>query len=631
MTTLPRSLLGPFAPPELPAGITFEDRGDTLALRADADHAGFASGRFVEPTIAVDLPLVADDDTVYLAHGWTQFAMPMRATPTQPFDLAPASNLFSPPAGFPLAVRSGGRCLLLAPLDSWHDQLIAFRQNESGVDGFRWGWHGDLDHLPAGTTATLGVYEGATIHDCYEAWATDLRVAHPIERYGTDDPILTRLSYWTDNGAAYWYRTETNETLPESLTNKVRELEKLGVPLGAIELDSWFYPHETLRPVAEIGYPEEVPPTGMMRWEAREDVVPDGIADLNRRLGERPMILHSRHIAASSPYVDEDPDAWWTELTAHPKDPNWFARWLDDAKAWGATCMEQDWMLLFWFGCRDLRAAPGRATDWQRTLDRLAAERGLSLIFCMATPGDYFTVAECERVIAVRTSDDYRFADDPARLWRWYLTNNLLARAIGVSVFKDCFFTSTPEDGNDDPLDGDAHAEVEAVLSAFSAGIVGIGDRIGRTDLDIIGRLVDEDGHLVTSETPMVLRPESFFDADDESALTWAEAWDGEHRYVLALHLDDTDEPLAGHLDLGEDVLVYGWRSGTAAVGDQISTLLEPRDWALFVCCPLEGEAGDRRAVIGDPRRYATRGGSGSTAVPSDRLRWTEGDGLLPT
>ena len=249
----------------------------------------------------------------------------------------------------------------------------------------------------------------------------------------------------------------------------------------------------------------------------------------------------------------------------------------------------------------------------------------------MATPGDYFTVAECERVLAVRTSDDYRFADDPARLWRWYLTNNLLARAIGVPVFKDCFFTSTPEDGNDDPLDGDPHAEVEAVLSAFSAGIVGIGDRIGRTDLDIIGRLVDEDGHLVTSETPMVLRPESFFDANDDGVLTWAEAWDGDHRYVLALHLDDTAEPLAGHLALGEDVLVYGWRSGTAAVGDQISTLLEPRDWALFVCCPLEGEAGDRRAVIGDPRRYATRGGSGSSAVPSDRLRWTEGDGLLPT
>ena len=231
---------------------------------------------------------------------------------SQPFDLAPASNLFSAPAVLPLAIRSRGRCCLLAPLDAWHDQLIAVDQTESGAPSFRWGWHGDLDELPAGTTATLGVYEGATIHDCHEAWAADLRATHPIERYGADDPILTTLSYWTDNGAAYWYRTEAGERLPESLANKVAELDDLGVPIGVVELDSWFYPHETLRPVAEIGYPEEVPPTGMMRWEPRADVVPEGIDELNGRLGGRPMILHSRHIAASSPYVAEDPDAWWT-------------------------------------------------------------------------------------------------------------------------------------------------------------------------------------------------------------------------------------------------------------------------------------------------------------------------------
>ncbi|MEM9203435.1 MAG: hypothetical protein AAGC53_17445 [Actinomycetota bacterium] len=628
MTTV-RTLLGSISPPALPAGVTFEDRGDQLILTATTDLRDFASGQFVEPVVSIGLPLPATDDTVYLGHGWTQFAMPMRATPTRPFDLTPASNLFSPAAVLPLAVASEGRSCLLAPLDAWHDQLITFDQDADGVRGFRWGWHGDLREIPAETTATLGVYEAPTIDDCYRAWAADLRARHPIARYGIDDPILTTLSYWTDNGAAYWYRTEQGETLPESLTNKLRELDELAVPVGVVELDSWFYPHQTLRPVAEIGYPEEVPPTGMLRWEARPDVVPDGLDDLNRRLGERPMILHSRHIAAASPYVEEDPESWWVDRTAHPKDPNWFGGWLDAAKTWGATCMEQDWMLMVWFGCRDLRAAPGRATEWQRTLNRLAAERGMSLIFCMATPGDYFTVAECDRVIAVRTCDDYRFADDPARLWRWYLTNNVLAGSLDVPVFKDCFFTSA-EPGTD-PLDGDPHAEVEAVLSAFSAGIVGIGDRIGRTDTGIIGRLIDDQGYVVTSETPMAMRPESFFDAADAGRLTWAEAWDGDHRYVLALHLDDADQPLAGHLDLGDDVLVYGWRSGAAAIGDQISTLLEPRDWALFVCCPLTGEPGERTATIGDPRRYATRGGSGSDATPSDRLRWLEGEGLLPT
>ncbi|MEM8706463.1 MAG: hypothetical protein AAGE98_08395 [Actinomycetota bacterium] len=609
---------------ELPLGVEFTDHGDRLTLTATADLHDAGSGRFTEPAISVELLVPMTDDTVYLGHGWTQFAMPMQAAPDRPFDLTPASNLFSPAAVLPLAIRSGDRCCLLAPLDAWHDQLITFDQDDSGVHAFRWGFHGDLDELPAGTTATLGVYEAATIHECHAAWAADLRRAHPIDRYGADDPILTTLSYWTDNGAAYWYRTEAGEDLPTSLERKLDEFEALDVPIGVVELDSWFYPHETLRPVAEIGYPEEVPPTGMLRWDARADVLPDGVADLHHRLGERPMILHSRHIDPSSPYVAEAPDAWWVDRTAHPKDPAWFARWLDDAASWGATCMEQDWMLMVWFGCRDLRAAPGRATDWQRTIDRLADQRDMSLIFCMATPGDYFTVAELPRVIAVRTSDDYRFADDPARLWRWYLQNNLLARSLDVPVFKDCFFTGA--DAGDDPLDGDPHAEVEAMLSAFSAGIVGLGDRRGRTDTTIVERLVDDAGRLVTSSTPLALCHQSFFDAGDAGTISWADAHDGDHRYVVALHLDETSAPLADSLDLGAEVLVYDWRSGRAAIGDQISVLLEPRDWGLYVCCPLHGSPGDRWAVIGDPRRYATRGGSGSDHTPSAARLWFERD-----
>ncbi|MEM8707751.1 MAG: hypothetical protein AAGE98_14905 [Actinomycetota bacterium] len=261
---------------------------------------------------------------------------------------------------------------------------------------------------------------------------------------------------------------------------------------------------------------------------------------------------------------------------------------------------------------------------WQRTLDRLAAERDLSLIFCMATPGDYFTVAELPRVIAVRTSDDYRFADDPARLWRWYLQNNLLARSLDVPVFKDCFFTQT--DVGDDRLDGDPHAEIESVLSAFSAGIVGIGDRLGRTDTTIIDRLVDDNGRVVTSSTPIALCPESFFDAEDAGRLAWADAHDGDHRYVLALHLDDGEDALAGSLDLGNEFLVYDWRTGEAAVGDQISAVVARRDWGLYICCPLHGPTGDRWAVIGDPRRYATRGGSGGDARPSAVQLWFERD-----
>ena len=55
------------------------------------------------------------------------------------------------------------------------------------------------------------------------------------------------------------------------LDTALRRLSFDGVPIRAVELDSWCYQHEVPRPIAEIGYPEEVPPSGLMTWEPRAD------------------------------------------------------------------------------------------------------------------------------------------------------------------------------------------------------------------------------------------------------------------------------------------------------------------------------------------------------------------------
>ena len=75
------------------------------------------------------------------------------------------------------------------------------------------------------------------------------------------------------------------------------------MPVGAVQLDSWWYPHEVLRPFDTDEW--VVPPTGMVAWEARDDVLPDGIAALRERLGDPPLVAHCRHLSSQSPYVDE--------------------------------------------------------------------------------------------------------------------------------------------------------------------------------------------------------------------------------------------------------------------------------------------------------------------------------------
>lgn len=599
----------PFAPtaavvaPEVAAHhIAFERDVDRLRLTADQGLEGLSTGWYSEPSVSVAIELGDLDPGTRLAgFSFTQFAWPVVGGIDRPFRFDPAPNVNSLPVVLPLLLEApDGTVTLLAPLDSWHEQIIAVDQTDAGVQRLRWGWHGDLDRVDAGFTTSLGLFTGSGAADVLDRWGRQVRAAAgaaPRDRYRS--PVVSHLSYWTDNGAAYWYRTEPGLDLPTTLERTVDAIEAAGVTVGAVELDSWFYPHELSRSVSETGYLEEVPPTGMLTWTPRPDVLPDGVAGLAARLGDRPLVLHSRHISPASPYVAEG--EWWTELAAHPADPGFFRRWFDDAASWGATTIEQDWMVMVWFGVKELRREPGRARAWQHGLDEAAGATGIDLLWCMATPADLMATVELDNVVAVRTSDDYRYAEDPAELWWWYLAVNRLADVLDLPTFKDCFFSV------DDP-----YPEIEALLSAFSAGVVGIGDALGRTDVDLVARLARSDGRLIKPDRPLALADRcTFHSRTSAKGLCWATASTGDAdgwRYVVALHTADDRDPIADRFDLGRQYLVYDWRRGTASPASEVNVELAHRDWALLVCCPLQGETPDRRALIGDPEVFVTMG-----------------------
>ena len=180
----------------------------------------------------------------------------MIAGPALDFDFNPAPGLHSPPVLGVLLARVEQRHVLLAPLDHPHEQVIGVADG-----GLVWGWHGDLDEVPAGFSTTLGIYVGDSAAELLERWGTEVRRERP-QRSRDANPIVSHLSYWTDNGAAYWYRTEVGRTIGTSVAEAVEALWADGVPVRAVELDSWCYQHEVPRPIAEIGYPEEVPPSG---------------------------------------------------------------------------------------------------------------------------------------------------------------------------------------------------------------------------------------------------------------------------------------------------------------------------------------------------------------------------------
>ena len=586
-------------------GVTVSVHPDRCELRAERALEAFATARFSRPRAGVAWSAASwPNDIEFVGCAFTQFALPVTAGGDLDFDFRPAPGLRSPRAVSPLIARGGDRVVLLAPRDTFHEQLIAVSD-----DRLVWGWHGDLDDVSAGFTSTLGIYHADTVDSALDAWRADLGIAAArISR--SDNPLSTHLSYWTDNGAAYWYRTERGRTIGESVSDTVERLRSDEVPVRSIELDSWFYPHTTSRPIAEIGYPDEVPPTGMATWSTRVDAFPvsdgDPIERFAERLGRPPLTLHTRHIAPTSPYVD-DPERWWVDdHAAQPIDPAFFRRWFDDAVRWGATVIEQDWMLMYWFGVRQLRAAPGRAAAWQRALDTHAGDTGVDLIWCMATPADLMLAAALEHVIAVRTCDDYRFTDDPAFLWTWFLIVNRLSNALGLVAFKDCFFSQAEVADGGDAIDGDPHAELEALLAALSNGPVGIGDRIGRTDRDIVMRTCDDDGRIRRLDRGVAAIDDGLFGAPARGerlmwATTTATTSLGVWTYVVAINTATHRRVIADAFELERAVTVFDWRRGTGSRVVRLDADLAPRDWALFVLSPPGAPVA---SAVGDPTKY---------------------------
>jgi hypothetical protein len=183
-----------------------------------------------------------------------------------------------------------------------------------------------------------------------------------------------------------------------------------------------------------------------------------------------------------------------------------------------------------------------------------------------------------------------------------------------LPTFKDCFFSRCPPPGAD-AIDGDEHAELEALLACMSAGPVGIGDRVGRTDREVVMRTCDTDGRLRHVDRPLAFVDSCLFGEPARGErLAWAtttstrggKVW----TYVVAINTATERRVITDRLELASIGLVgsspvYDWRRGAVELTDAIGAELAPRDWALWVCAP-RGEHAD----AGELTKYVT--------VPSD-------------
>ena len=517
-----------------------------------------------------------------------------------------------------LLTRGDGRTLLVAPLGAFHEQII-------GLNGgtLRCGWHGDLERVSAGFTTDLAVLAADGPRAALDAWGRMLLDAARTVRPGRwPDAVGSRPSYWTDNGSAYWYKTEPGYDVAGSIVAAVEDLREKGIPIGAVQLDSWFYPHAELRPFDTEAW--VVPPSALTTWDVRSDVLPDGIAALRERLDDLPLVAHIRHLSSQAQIASETP-TWIDGEYAAPSTPEAYERWLDQCVAWGVETFEHDWLVEVFFGVRAMRSEPGRAALWQEGLDTAARDRGITLQWCMGTPADFAQTTTLTQVTSVRTSGDHGYIASPGQLWAWFCTTNALARSLDLMPFKDVFRA--------DPEVAGQNGEPEALLSALSTGPVGLGDRVGRMDPALALRTCRADGVLVKPHTAIAATDDSLLAGPAfTSALLVAECAShqpaGRWTYVVAMHANPDDEVISGEIRLESlsraegtagleagparsspaDLMAWDWRKGAAtrlAHDATIAVSLDREGWDFYVLAPVLGSG---LAVIGDVTKYVTAG-----------------------
>ncbi|GLY85157.1 CBM35 domain-containing protein [Actinoallomurus iriomotensis] len=326
-----------------------------------------------------------------------------------------------------------------------------------------------VSSLPAGFTQRTVLAYGHGINDVYGTWGKTLTALSGKHRPSQDATnTLAKLGYWTDNGATYYYNYDKSLGYAGTLKAVRDDWKAKGLPMGNLQLDSWFYPKG----------PNAVwddNPEGEYRYEADKTLFPDGLKAFQQSVGV-PMITHARWIDPSSPYHQE-----YKMSGKVVTDPAFWNDRMKYLKSSGVDTFEQDWL------CSN--AQPDfNLTDraaFLTNMAKAAAANGLDIQYCMPLPQDFLQSTLYDSVTNSRVSND-RFERSK---WDSFLYASRLAGALGVWPWADVAMSTETQN---------------LLLQNLSAGPVGVGDGVGKESVANLNKVAEADGTIVKPDTPIV-------------------------------------------------------------------------------------------------------------------------------
>jgi len=360
---------------------------------------------------------------------------------------------------------SQGNTFIISPASNFMVAKTSIASDQSIATGIST----EIRSLPARFShQTLLVVEKG-INRAFDTWGHALTDSKGKARPANDaDITLSHLGYWTDNGAFYYYHFEPALGYEGTLSAISDEFLKKQVPLGYMQLDSWFYPKGPRKTWRDGG-------RGIYEYVASPELFPAGLTAFQEHLGI-PLVTHGRWIDLSSPYRSE-----YTISGDVIIDPHYWSTIMRDLRTAGVATYEQDWLSAF-------AKTNFNLTDPDAFLDNMAdaaSRNRMTLQYCMPEAHHYLQSSKYSNLTTIRTAPD-RFGRNR---WDRFLYGSRLAAALGIWPWCDVFISS----------------EIDNLLIAtLSAGPVGVGDRIGAVDAANLLRAVRRDGVIVKPDVPLV-------------------------------------------------------------------------------------------------------------------------------
>jgi len=511
------------------------------------------------------------------------FAFPNFVQYPRNLDHVTFSGTFAPPSFWDYAKDSpwiffdtSGKSFILSPAANFMAASTA------------WGPNGELSSgisplvltLPRGfEQRTLLVVEKG-INRAFDTWGQALTALGGKTRPANDaDLSLNRIGYWTDNGATYYYHMAGSMSYEQTLEAVKADFDRAGIPLGYLQLDSWFYPKGSGATWDNNG-------AGIYQYVAATPPFLSGLARFQQNLGV-PLVTHARWIDASSPYhtqykmsgnVVTDPAYWET-----------VAGYLATS---GVATFEQDWL-------NDKAQTDFNLTDGDAFLDNMAASMGrrnLTMQYCMASARHYLQSSKYSNLTTIRTSGDHLQRDR----WTDFLYASRLASALGAWPFTDNLLSTETS---------------QLLLATLSAGPVGLGDAIGSINGANVLHAVRRDGVIVKPDVPLTPTDASYLNMahctdTPQVAYTWSDFGGLRTNYVFAFVQGGTNALATfSPKDLGINgmVYVYDYFAGTGQLVDPSDVIQKQISGdALYLVLAPVGRSGV--AILGDTGQFVTMG-----------------------